>query len=125
MSAALGGWAAAASIAVAAVYWAISFSRYEVGGAANASGSANANANANASANASPAQTGRRARPPPPSTAYGVKIHRFRAPIAISISRDHFALRYEVPKFLARGGHLCMAMLTITAVGPCQITMHF
>ena len=42
MSAALGGWAAAASIAVAAVYWAISFSRYEVGGAANASGSANA-----------------------------------------------------------------------------------
>ena len=48
MSAALGGWAAAASIAVAAVYWAISFSRYEVGGAANASGSANANANANA-----------------------------------------------------------------------------
>ena len=45
MSAALGGWAAAASIAVAAVYWAISFSRYEVGGAANASGSANANAN--------------------------------------------------------------------------------
>ena len=31
----------------------------------------------------------------------------------ISVSRGHFALRYEVPKFLARGGHLCMAMLTI------------
>ena len=29
----------------------------------------------------------------------------------ISVSRTIFALRYEVPKFLARGGHLCMAML--------------
>ena len=37
-------------------------------------------------------------------------------PVPISVSRTHFALRYEVPKFLARGGHLCMAMLTITAV---------
>ena len=34
-------------------------------------------------------------------------------PMPISVSRGHFALRYEVPKFLARGGHLCMAMLTI------------
>ena len=33
--------------------------------------------------------------------------------VPISVSRGHFALRYEVPKFLARGGHLCMAMLTI------------
>ena len=33
----------------------------------------------------------------------------------ISVSSGHFALRYEVPKFLARGGHLCMAMLTIAA----------
>ena len=32
----------------------------------------------------------------------------------ISVPRTHFALRYEVPKFLPRGGHLCMAMLTIT-----------
>ena len=31
----------------------------------------------------------------------------------ISVSRGHFALRYEVPKFLPRGGHLCMAVLTI------------
>ena len=38
------------------------------------------------------------------------------APVPISVSRTHFALRYEVPKFLARGGHLCMAMLTIAAL---------
>ena len=38
-----------------------------------------------------------------------------KLPMPISVSRGHFALRYEVPKFLARGGHLCMAMLTITA----------
>ena len=31
----------------------------------------------------------------------------------ISVSRGHFALRYEVPKFLPRGGHLCMAVRTI------------
>eukprot|EP01048_Picozoa_sp_COSAG05_P036258 COSAG05_NODE_16229_length_350_cov_4.709163_1_plen_66_part_10 len=36
-------------------------------------------------------------------------------PVPISVSSRHFALRYEVPKFLARGGHLCMAMLTIAA----------
>ena len=36
-------------------------------------------------------------------------------PVPISVSRGHFALRYEVPKFLPRGGHLCMAMLTIAA----------
>ena len=35
----------------------------------------------------------------------------------IYVSSTHFALRYEVPKFLPRGGHLCMAMLTI-AVPP-------
>ena len=34
-------------------------------------------------------------------------------PVPIYVSRTHFALRYEVPKFLPRGGHLCMAMLTI------------
>ena len=37
-------------------------------------------------------------------------------PVQISVSRGHFALRYEVPKFLARGGHLCMAVLAIAAV---------
>ena len=37
-------------------------------------------------------------------------------PVPISVSSGHFALRYEVPKFLARGGHLCMAVLTIAAV---------
>ena len=37
------------------------------------------------------------------------------APVPISVSSRHFALRYEVPKFLPRGGHLCMAMLTIAA----------
>ena len=35
------------------------------------------------------------------------------APVPISVSSGHFALRYEVPKFLPRGGYLCMAMLTI------------
>ena len=38
------------------------------------------------------------------------------APVPISVSSGHFALRYEVPKFLARGGHLCMAVLTIAVV---------
>ena len=33
----------------------------------------------------------------------------------IYVSRGNFPPRYEVPKFLARGGHLCMAVLTITA----------
>ena len=37
-------------------------------------------------------------------------------PMPISVSSGHFALRYEVPKFLARGGHLCMAVLTIAAL---------
>ncbi len=37
-------------------------------------------------------------------------------PVPIYVSRGHFALRYEVPKFLPRGGHLCMAMLTIAAM---------
>ena len=48
-----------------------------------------------------------------------VEIAMGAAPIAISTSSRHFALRYEVPKFLPRGGHLCMAMLTITAVLEC------
>ena len=39
-----------------------------------------------------------------------------KLPMPISVSSGHFALRYEVPKFLARGGHLCMAVLTIAAV---------
>ena len=43
-------------------------------------------------------------------------MHLLCAPMPISVSRGHFALRYEVPKFLARGGHLCMAVLTIAAV---------
>ena len=34
-------------------------------------------------------------------------------PVPISVSSPCFALRYEVPKFLPRGGHLCMAVLTI------------
>ena len=42
-----------------------------------------------------------------------IRAHAGLAPIAISTSSRHFALRYEVPKFLPRGGHLCMAMLTI------------
>ena len=37
-------------------------------------------------------------------------------PVPIYVSRTHFALRYEVPKFLPRGGHLCMAMLTIAVL---------
>ena len=38
-------------------------------------------------------------------------------PVPISVSSGHFALRYEVPKFLPRGGHLCMAVRTIAAIG--------
>ena len=45
-----------------------------------------------------------------------VEIAMGTVPMPISVSSRHFALRYEVPKFLPRGGHLCMAMLTITAV---------
>ena len=44
-----------------------------------------------------------------------VEIAMGGAPVPIYVSRGAFALRYEVPKFLARGGHLCMAMLTIAA----------
>ena len=44
-------------------------------------------------------------------------------PVPISVSSGHFALRYEVPKFLARGGHLCMAVLTIAVV--CIHWRHF
>ena len=45
-----------------------------------------------------------------------VEIATGAAPVPISVSRGYSALRYEVPKFLPRGGHLCMAVLTITAV---------
>ena len=38
-----------------------------------------------------------------------VEIAMGTVPVPISVSSGHFALRYEVPKFLARGGHLCMA----------------
>ena len=41
----------------------------------------------------------------------------------ISVSSGHFALRYEVPKFLARGGHLCMAMLTIAAIAVLELEL--
>ena len=44
-----------------------------------------------------------------------VEIAMGAAPVPIYVSSTHFALRYEVPKFLARGGHLCMAVLTIAA----------
>ena len=44
-----------------------------------------------------------------------IEIAMGAAPVPISVSSRHFALRYEVPKFLARGGHLCMAVLTIAA----------
>ena len=39
-----------------------------------------------------------------------VEIAMGTVPMPISVSSGHFALRYEVPKFLARGGHLCMPM---------------
>ena len=42
-----------------------------------------------------------------------VEIAMGTVPMPISVSSTHFALRYEVPKFLPRGGHLCMAVLTI------------
>ena len=42
-----------------------------------------------------------------------VEIAMGNLPMPISVSSGHFALRYEVPKFLARGGHLCMAVLTV------------
>ena len=45
-----------------------------------------------------------------------VEIAMGIVPMPIFVSSGHFALRYEVPKFLPRGGHLCMAVLTITAV---------
>ncbi len=45
-----------------------------------------------------------------------IEIAMGAPPVPISVSSPCFALRYEVPKFLPRGGHLCMAVLTITAV---------
>ena len=45
-----------------------------------------------------------------------IEIAMGTVPMPISVSSGHFALRYEVPKFLARGGHLCMAVLTIAAL---------
>ena len=47
-----------------------------------------------------------------------VEIAMGTVPMPISVSRGHFALRYEVPKFLARGRHLYMAVLTIAALLP-------
>ena len=49
-----------------------------------------------------------------------IEIAMGTVPMPISVSSGHFALRYEVPKFLARGDHLCMAtcMLTIKTRGP-------
>ena len=44
-----------------------------------------------------------------------IEIAMGAAPVPIYVSSPCFALRYEVPKFLARGGHLCMAVLTIAA----------
>ena len=40
-----------------------------------------------------------------------IEIAMGTVPVPISVSSPCFALRYEVPKFLARGGHLCMAVL--------------
>ena len=45
-----------------------------------------------------------------------IEIAMGHCPVPISVSSRHFALRYEVPKFLARGGHLCMAVLTIAVL---------
>ena len=48
-----------------------------------------------------------------------IEIAMGTVPMPISVSRPRFALRYEVPKFLARGGHLCMAVLTIAIAPVC------
>ena len=53
-----------------------------------------------------------------------IEIAMGAAPVPISVSSRHFALRYEVPKFLPRGGHLCMAMLTIAAVQAAAAAHH-
>ena len=53
-----------------------------------------------------------------------IEIAMGTVPMPISVSSGHFALRYEVPKFLARGGHLCMAVLTITAVARVLLRAH-
>ena len=45
-----------------------------------------------------------------------VEIAMGTVPMPISVSSPCFALRYEVPKFLPRGGHLCMAVLTIVVL---------
>ena len=49
-----------------------------------------------------------------------VEIAMGKLPVPISVSSPCFALRYEVPKFLARGGHLCTAMLTIAVAAVLQ-----
>ena len=51
-----------------------------------------------------------------------IAMGHMKCPVPISVSSGHFALRYEVPKFLARGGHLCMAVLTITATLSLPVT---
>ena len=50
-----------------------------------------------------------------PNQGLEVEIAMGAPPVPISVSSRHFALRYEVPKFLPRGGHLSMAVLTISA----------
>ena len=45
-----------------------------------------------------------------------VEIAMGAAPVPIYVSSTHFALRYEVPNYLPRGSHLCMAMLTIAVL---------
>ena len=54
-----------------------------------------------------------------------VEIAMGAAPVPIYVSSTHFALRYEVPKFLPRGGHLCMAVLTISAqwIAKCYVLL--
>ena len=51
-----------------------------------------------------------------PNQRLEVEIAMGHCPVPIYVSSRCFALRYEVPNFLPRWGHLCMAMLTI-AVG--------
>ena len=49
-----------------------------------------------------------------PNQRLEVEIAMGHCPVPIYVSSRCFALRYEVPNFLPRGGHLCMAaMLTI------------
>ena len=49
------------------------------------------------------------------NTPLEVEMAMGTVPMPISVSRGNFPPRYEVPKFLARGGHLCMAVDYLTA----------